>query len=50
MIILHPNDYAVIFFPALLNALTIGLIQSILLAAGEEIGWRRAMPTGPYFS
>jgi len=28
------------FFMALLSALTIGLVQSIFLAAGEEIGWR----------
>lgn len=28
------------FLPALLSALTLGLIQSIILAAGEEIGWR----------
>jgi membrane protease YdiL (CAAX protease family) len=27
-------------FVALLSALTIGLVQSIFLAAGEEIGWR----------
>src|SRR5512139_626031 len=28
------------FLTALLSALTLGLIQSIILAAGEEIGWR----------